>query len=166
MVKQEHQVQEYKPPKTSEETQFEQALMAPKIVNCPLEATKQALRYAFVMIGLRAENIPVEEEKAVLLEYIVENYGGHTAEEIKLAFKMAIQGKLSLKPNEIKCYENFSPLYFTTIMEAYREWSVEQARKLITVEKPKEPTERQKLNINIDYAHFLFKQINKWPVKL
>lgn len=160
------QVQESKQPRTSEETQLEKAIQAPRLCNSPLEELKQALRYAFIMVGLRAQNFPVDEEKAVLMEYIIENYGGHTAEEVKLAFKMAIQGKLKIDPKDVKCYENFSVLYFTTIMEAYRAWSTEQVRLLTPPPAPKIPNAKELAQIDMEYAYFLLKLINKLPYKI
>jgi hypothetical protein len=158
-----HPPTESKPLRTGDEVRFIQALAIERICQVNEERTletvideiKGALRYAMVMIGLRAENIPAEEEKMVLIEYVIENYGGHTAEEIKLAFKMAVQGKLGLKPNEIKCYENFSPLYFTTIMDAYRDWAKEQVKLLAAPPERREPTSKEKAIINLEYAGWL-----------
>lgn len=145
---------------------FENAVSKNRIIHSPLEDLKQVLKYVFVLVGLRANNMPVELEKAVLLEYIIENYGGHTPEEIKLAFKMAVAGKLKLEPKEVKCYENFSPLYFTTIMEAYREWALEQVKLLPAPVIQREPTTKELMEINLNYAFFLFKLINKFPIKI
>lgn len=142
------------------------ALTKPKICNATIEELKQVLRYVFVLIGLRAQDIPVDEEKELLLEYIQENYAGHTTEEIKLAFKMAIQGKLALDYKDVRSYGNFSPMYFTIIMDAYRTWAREQSEKLQRKVPEKILTPREKLNINIDYAAYLFNQINKLPVKI
>lgn len=160
------QQQESKPLKTFEEEKFEIALAAPRIYRSDLEETKKALLYAFVLVGLRGQNVPVDEEKAVLLEYIVENYGGHTPEEIKLAFKMAIQGKLNLKPEEVKCYENFSPLYFTTIMDAYREWAREQIKLLPAPVEDRKLKPMEIVDINLIWALKLLNEINKLPVKI
>lgn len=141
-------------------------MAAPRIYQTDLEETKKALLYAFVLVGLRGQNVPVNEEKAVLLEYIVENYGGHTPEEIKLAFKMAIQGKLNLKPEEVKCYENFSPLYFTTIMDAYREWAREQIKRLPAPVEDRKLKPMEIVDINLIWALKLLNEINKLPVKI
>lgn len=80
-----------------------------------------------VKVGLRSQNWPEGEEKAVLIEHIVSNFGGHRIEEIKLAFEMAIAGKFDV---EVNCYENFSCYYFSTIMNAYRKWSAQAYRQL------------------------------------
>lgn len=161
-----HPATESKPLNDSEVAGFEMAVSKPRLRNSDLEEIKQALRYVFVLIGLRAQDIPVDEEKAVLIEYIIENYGGHTSEEIKLAFKMAIQGKLKLEYKDVRSYGNFSPMYFTMIMDAYRVWGKEQAEILERKPPEKVLTAREKLNINIEYAAYLFNLINKLPVKI
>lgn len=103
------------------------ALITAKIRSAPLEEIKQVLRYAMVKIGLRAQNWPSDLEKQVLVEHIWKEYGGHGVDEIKLAFDMAIAGKLNVEAN---CYENFSCLYFSTIMAAYRAWAKEEYKQI------------------------------------
>lgn len=131
------------------------AVAKPRIINEPIEALKEALRQIFFLIGLRTEQIPADEEKGFLLQYIAENYGGHTADEVRLAFKMAIQGKLKLDYKEVKCYGIFSPMYFTVIMDAYREWGREQAEKLARNEPERIVTEAEKRRIDLAYAGYL-----------
>src|SRR5512137_161350 len=60
------------------------------------EDLKQVLRYAMVLVGLRGNNMPTEEEKFVLLNFIRSNFGNQTPEEIKLAFELAVSGKLGI----------------------------------------------------------------------
>ena len=114
-----------KPCVTSDEEKLSDALTELTIIKTekPFDAIKEALRMAMVLVGLRAANVPQSEEKGVLMAYIIENYGGHTPKEIKLAFTLAVSGKLNLEAKDVVCYENFSILYFSTIMNAYREWS-------------------------------------------
>lgn len=80
-----------------------------------------------VKIGLRAQNWPTDLEKQVLIEHIWKEYGGHGIDEIKLAFDMAIAGKLEVDAN---CYENFSCLYFSNVMAAYRAWAKEEYKQI------------------------------------
>ncbi len=82
-----------------------------------------SLRRVMLMVGLRATNLPSEEETKILFAHILRNYSLHTIEEMILAFEMAISGKLDLEEKEINCYENFSCLYFSKIMNAYRVWA-------------------------------------------
>lgn len=94
---------------------------------------KQALRYTMVLVGLRGNNLPTEEEKVVLTNFVKSNFGNNTCEEIKIAFEMAVAGKLNV---DAKCYENFSCEYFGRIMNAYIEYSKEEIKNL---PKPIEP---------------------------
>lgn len=131
-----------------------------------METLKESLRQVFFMIGLRAEQIPADEEKGFLIQYIIENYGGHTADEINLAFKMAIQGKLKLEDKKVQCFGIFSPLYFTNIMDAYRVWAEEQIRLLPApiVDRPLKPMEI--VDINLIWALKCLNEVNKLPVKI
>lgn len=98
------------------------------------EDLKQVLRYAMVLVGLRGNNMPTDEEKFVLLNFIRSNFGNQTPEEIRLAFDMAVAGKLGV---DAKCYENFSCEYFGRIMKAYLDYAREETR---TVKKEVEVT--------------------------
>lgn len=169
-----HPQTESKPLRSGEEQKFIDALSVARICQVNeerslakvIEEVKGAFRYIFVLLGLKAENIPAEEEKAVLIEYVMENYGGHTAEELKLAFKLAIQGKLGLEQKEIVCYQNFSPLYMTTIMDAYRDWAKEQVKLLAPPPVQKELTKEEKLQRSMHYLWLMFDHVNKLPVRI
>ncbi|MGE9312854.1 hypothetical protein ACLOAU_14495 [Niabella sp. CJ426] len=82
------------------------------------------LKYCMLLVGLRAHNVPGEIEKGVLIQFIKDNYGGHTISEIRLAFDKAVSGKLDI--DDVNCYENFSPAYFGKIMNSYRRWASQQ----------------------------------------
>ena len=89
-----------------------------------------------VLVGLRGNNMPTEEEKFVLLNFIRSNFGNQTPEEIKLAFELALSGKLGI---DAKCYENFSCEYFGRIMNAYIEYARQEIKTVPKeIEAPKE----------------------------
>ena len=92
-------------------------------------------------VGLRANNLPNDIEKAVLIEHIINQYGRHTPAEIRLAFDMALSGKLDLEDKEVVCYENFSCLYFSKIMNAYRVWSKQTFNQLKMDKQIEQPQE-------------------------
>jgi hypothetical protein len=151
-----------KPSPNGEVQKFQMALTDQRICNLTdIEPLKQALRYAMVLVGIKANNVPNEREKSVLLQFIVNNYGGHTPSEIRLAFDLAISGDLDVE--DVKCYENFSPLYFASIMNAYRKWARPKHGEIKPIEKELTPDE--KLDIELQYAAYLQKQVNKWPRK-
>ena len=114
-----------------------------------------------VLVGIKANNVPNDREKSVLLQFIVNNYGGHTPSEIRLAFDLAIAGDLDVE--DVKCYENFSPLYFASIMNAYRKWARPKHGEIKPIEK--ELTANEKLDIDLQYAAYIQNQVNKWPTK-
>lgn len=100
------------------------------------EDLKQVLRYSMVLVGLRGNNMPTEEEKFVLINFIKTNFGNLTPEEIKLAFEWAVSGKLGI---DAKCYENFSCEYFGRIAKAYIDYSRQSTLTIVKeVEAPKE----------------------------
>lgn len=119
---------------------------------------KEVLRYVMMIVGIRGNNLPNDLEKAVLLEFIQRNYGGHTPEEIKLAFTLAIEGKLDLE--NVTCYENFSVFYFASIMNAYRVWAG-QAYKQLQGESKIEETKPPKWQVEIEYCYFKLQELKK-----
>lgn len=128
LQKWEHPKQELTGPRVGEFTSsFDLAIEFPPLVNQPVEELTGVLKWVMVKIGLRAANWPNDIEKNVLIDHIRTNYGRHSISEIKLAFNMAIMGKLDV---EVNCYENFSCLYFSTIMNAYRQWAKDQYKEI------------------------------------
>jgi len=123
----EHQLQEWKPSATGNALaeQLMQARQGNTLRVTDEKELKQVLRYSMLLVGLRANNMPTEEESFVLINFIKLNFGNVTLAEIKLAFDMAVAGKLSI---DAKCYENFSCEFFGRIMARYLEFSAQETR--------------------------------------
>lgn len=138
---------------TDNDQRFALARQEGKIRDVPEEELKQALRYVFMVVGIRGQNIPTGVEKEFLHQYIRAHFGGHTASEIRQAFDMAVQGLLDIDSRDVKCYENFSVMYFSTIMRAYRVWAAGQARAIETQAPPM--TDKQKAQIDREYLDYL-----------
>lgn len=108
------------------------------------ESLADTLLSCMFKMGMRGKNVPEKDVFSALVHHVVKNYGGHTCQEIVLAFDMALTGKLDLEANQIPCYENFSCLYFSTIMNSYRRWAAQEYRQMegsqsvILLEGPKE----------------------------
>lgn len=132
--KKEHLPQEWKPLKTGNASAniILQAQSTQTLRLRHEEDLKQVLRYAMVLVGLRGNNMPTEEEKFVLLNFIRNNFGNQTPEEIKLAFELAVSGKLEV---DAKCYENFSCEYFGRIMKAYIDYARQETINVPQVEE-------------------------------
>lgn len=101
---------------------------------------KQVLRYSMVLVGLRASNFPSDEERFVLLNFIRNNFGNQTPEEIKIAFDMAVSGKLGI---DAKCYENFSCEYFGRVMKAYIDFARNETKSIPKIEEAEKPAPTQ-----------------------
>jgi hypothetical protein len=159
----EHLPQEWKPLKTGGNALAEQLLQAKQGQTLRLtneKDLKQVLRYSMLLVGLRANNMPTEEESFVLINFIQTNFANVTIAEIKLAFDMAVAGKLGI---DAKCYENFSCEFFGRIMARYLEFSAEETRiisqRVVEDEPLPKPSQEQLkaqaiINAN-DYAHSL-----------
>jgi ASC-1-like (ASCH) protein len=112
------------------------AVREPKIFELTtVEPIEQVLRYVMLLVGIRLANLPAKEEKAILINHIQKHYSGHTVAEIRLAFEMAVNGQLPCDPVP---YENFSILYFCTVMNAYRVWAAQEYRESIREEPLKQ----------------------------
>lgn len=116
-----------------------------------------------VKVGLRGTNFPTGAEKTLLLNHILNNYGNHTPEEIRLAFDMALSAKLGLDVSDIKCYESFSCLYFSTIMNAYRTWATQVDRQKEKETPPPEKiyTQEEIDQIEKEYQEFIESPLGK-----
>ena len=124
------QLIEFKPCVTGNENEFVLALQQPAINKSSIGELKSVLKLVMLKVGIRANNLPDDIEKEVLIEHIIKEYGRHTPMEIKLAFDMAIAGKLDISEKEVNAYENFSCMYFSKIMNAYRKWAKETHNQL------------------------------------
>jgi hypothetical protein len=154
-----------KPPSTLPETcDLAIAIQEKRIASCTVEEIKQAIRYTAVIIGLRAENYPTKDDVAILVTYIQKYYPGHTPAEIRLAFELAIDGKIEC---EVKHYENFSVMYFSGVMNAYRKWAKDEVKQIPEqVEQKLYPESQLDLEIaqnNLTSAFRYLKKIDKLP---
>jgi len=86
---------------------------------------KENLAYIFTLLGFT--KYPDTQEMVVIEDFIRTSYPLFTVEEFRLAFKMAVQGKLDCSTEH---YEKFSPKFIGQVMSAYTKKAV-QVRKMI-----------------------------------
>ena len=96
---------------------------------------RENLAYIFTLIGLT--RLPDTIELEVIEDYIRSTYPFFTIQEMRIAFKMAVQGKFDCN---IEHYEKFSPKYISGIMNAYKT-KANQVRKNIPP-LPEEPVKQ------------------------
>lgn len=141
------------------------ALDKPKLRNLSDAEFKNVMLYMYAVVGLRGQNFPAGMEKEFLHTFIRTNYGGHSADEVRLAFDMAIQGQLDLDPKDVKCYENFSIAYFTIIMNAYRKWARDEFKRIERTLPPPPLTPAQLLDKKMEEVYYRYSFINKQPAQ-
>lgn len=161
--------QDLKPYSSSFEV-LQAAIQETKIATCENERLTEALRYAMITVGIRANNLPSQLEFDVLKNFVRRNFGGHSPSEIKLAFELATACRLDLE--DAKAYENFSCEYLGRILAAYRRWASAQMKLAPTVTPPekqlKAPDADWRELCNYHYQKFLTGKyaVALWPWQL
>lgn len=78
-----------------------------------------ALAACYTLTGLRLDNRPDKDQAPLLRGFIRTSFGGNSLAEMKLAFVMAVAGKLDLSEDDLNHYQDFNAKYFSRIMNAY-----------------------------------------------
>ena len=86
---------------------------------------KENLAYIFTLLGFK--NYPDKQEMTVIEDFIRTSYPMYTIQEFRIAFKMAVQGKLDCSTDH---FEKFSPKFIGQVMAAYTKKAVE-VRKMV-----------------------------------
>lgn len=81
------------------------------------EPIRQVLRYVFTLIGLKAENIPNDVQKSVLINFIQNDLKNYSVEDIRIAFHLLLKDELECDPNH---YQNFNAMYLAQVMNCYK----------------------------------------------
>ena len=107
---------------------------------------KQNLVYIMQLIGITN---PGEVKLAILEDWIRTEYGGFTINEVKVAFKQMVANEF------IDHYQNFSPAYFSQVMDRYKK-KANEVRKMIPQERVEAIPHLTDLEI-IDYSYQEYK---------
>ena len=107
---------------------------------------RQNLVYLMQLVGI---NNPGEVKLAILEDWIISQYGYFTINEVKVAFKQMVANDF------IDHYQNFSPAYFSQVMERYKK-KANEVRKMIPQEKEEAIPHLTDLEI-IDYSYQEYK---------
>jgi hypothetical protein len=79
---------------------------------------------------------PDKDEMMIIEDFIRTSYPLYTIEEFRIAFKMAVQGKLDCSTEH---YEKFSPKFIGQVMAAYTKKAVEVRKMIKPILSPIEP---------------------------
>jgi hypothetical protein len=107
----------------------------------------QNLIYIMQLVGINV--IPDKVKLAVLEDWIRNEYGGFTINEIKVAFKQMVANDF------LDHYQNFSPAYFSQVMDRYKK-KANEVRKMMPQERVEAIPHLTDLEI-IDYSYQEYK---------
>ena len=102
-----------------------QSFSGERVRNLNSTIFKQNLVYLMQLVGI---NNPGEVKLAILEDWIRTEYGAFTINEVKVAFKQMVANDF------IDHYQNFSPAYFSQVMDRYKK-KANEVRKMITQER-------------------------------
>jgi hypothetical protein len=107
----------------------------------------QNLIYIMQLVGLNV--MPDKIKMSVLEDWIRTEYGNFTINEVKVAFKQMVANDF------IDHYQNFSPAYFSQVMDRYKK-KANEIRKMIPQEREQAVPHLTDLEI-IDYSYQEYK---------
>jgi hypothetical protein len=107
---------------------------------------KQNLVYLMQLVGI---NNPGDVKLAILEDWVRTQYGNFTINEVKVAFKQMVANDF------IDHYQNFSPAYFSQVMDRYKK-KANEVRKMIPQERVEAIPHLTDLEI-IDYSYQEYK---------
>ena len=107
---------------------------------------KQNIIYLMQLVGI---NTPGDVKLAILEDWIRTEYGNFTINEVKVAFKQMVANDF------IDHYQNFSPAYFSQVMDRYKK-KANEVRKMMPQERVESIPHLTDLEI-IDYSYQEYK---------
>jgi hypothetical protein len=91
---------------------------------------RENLAYIFTLLGFK--NYPDKEEMVIIEDFIRTSYPLYTIQEFRIAFKMAVQGKIDCSTDH---FEKFSPKFIGQVMVAYTKKANEIRKNLKPIVK-------------------------------
>jgi hypothetical protein len=128
------------------EQEIMQSFSGERVRNLNSTIFKQNLVYLMQLVGI---NNPGDVKLAILEDWIRTEYGGFTINEVKVAFKQMVANDF------IDHYQNFSPAYFSQVMDRYKK-KANEVRKMMPQERVEAIPHLTDLEI-IDYSYQEYK---------
>lgn len=110
-----------------------------------LTPLRETFRYCLALVGIKKENLPTDAQKAVLIDFCINNLSSFTVSEIKHAFTLAVAGKLEVDANS---YQSFNPVFVADILNAYKNYTTKKNYHMKELDEVKEKTQEEKDDIN------------------
>jgi len=123
-----------------------QSFLGERVRNLNSTIFKQNLVYLMQLVGIIN---PGEVKLAILEDWVRTEYGNFTINEVKVAFKQMVANDF------IDHYQNFSPAYFSQVMDRYKK-KANEVRKMMPQERVEAIPHLTDLEI-IDYSYQEYK---------
>lgn len=136
-----HQAQQSGYATGSQNEALQKAQSGNKIMNSSTEDIKSVLKKIFLLLGLNDSDIPDDEEKEVMIEFLFDQWGQrYTMMEILLAVKWGISGFTDVDSSLYK--KRFSPAFLSRFMQPY-DMKKRQLNKLAKPAPVQPPVEKE-----------------------
>ena len=106
------------------------AINSKTIATCHDHDVQKKLAYCMMLVGIKSNNIPQQEDASFLIGQIIKNFGGNRLNEIQLAFDIAVTGQLDIEEKEVNAYQDFTFMYFSRIFNSYRRWAASEFKQI------------------------------------
>ena len=123
------------------------AIQSKAIGQCEFQEIQKPLAYCMMLVGIKAANIPQQEDASFLIGQIKKNFAGNRLSEIQLAFDLAVNGQLDIEDKEINAYQDFTFIYFSRVFNSYRRWAAVEYKQIEDKPQQKIYTTEQLENI-------------------
>ena len=123
-----------------------QSFSGERVRNLNTTIFKQNLVYLMQLVGITN---PGEVKLAILEDWVRSEYGNFTINEVKVAFKQMVANDF------LDHYQNFSPAYFSQVMDRYKK-KANEVRKMMPQERVEAIPHLTDLEI-IDYSYQEYK---------
>jgi hypothetical protein len=106
------------------------AVQSKQILHCEFAEIQKPLAYCMMLVGIKGQNIPLNEDAYFLISQIKKNFGGNRLNEIQLAFDLAVNGQLDIEEKEVNAYQDFTFIYFSRVFNSYRRWAAVEYKQI------------------------------------
>ena len=137
---------------------FQLAKSGTKISESDIGDLRRTLSYIMNLVGLKSENTPSIEQKAVITDFLLKEKATLTCEELQLAFRCEVNGDLGKMAEH---FQNFSLPYISIVLKKYMDYIHGKKLLLNKLDPVPELTEEEISKINGGYLSSVIDELNK-----
>lgn len=116
---------------------------------CTNEKILKSLLVISSLLGLKPEQMPDQNERFILIDYIRKHLTAYSVEDMELAFTLYIQSKLDFADDH---YGKFSVLFLEKVMQSYKRFKVAIPKSTPALPEPPPPSPEEMEQLRIKCA--------------